>query len=121
MRLTNSTGTPAAVQSHPTLAARSAILGFDSPGMARPDRSPLMSATNTGTPCAESCSARSWSVLVLPVPVAPATSPWRFIIASGMQTFGAGWTVVPSSAAPSVTLGPVEAVAGLQMRHGRKS
>ena len=27
-----------------------------------------MSAANTGTPCADSCSAMSWSVLVLPVP-----------------------------------------------------
>ncbi len=30
-----------------------------------------MSAANTGTPCAESCSASSCRVLVLPVPVAP--------------------------------------------------
>ena len=31
----------------------------------------MTSATNTGTPAAESCSAMSWSVFVLPVPVAP--------------------------------------------------
>ena len=63
-----------------------------------------MSATNTGTPRAESCSARSWSVRVLPVPVAPATSPWRFIMATGTLTFGSWCTVVaPSSAAPRTT------------------
>jgi hypothetical protein len=67
-----------------------------------------MSATNTGTPCAESCSASSWSVRVLPVPVAPATSPWRFIIATGTLTFGSGWTAPPSSAAPSVMAGSVK-------------
>ena len=45
-----------------------------------------MSATNTETPAAESCSASHCSVRVFPVPVAPATSPWRFIIASGTWT-----------------------------------
>ena len=54
-----------------------------SPVAAMPETSPLTSAMNTGTPCADSCSAMSCSVLVLPVPVAPATSPWRFIIAQG--------------------------------------
>ena len=36
-----------------------------------------MSARKTGTPAADSCSAISWRVLVLPVPVAPATRPCR--------------------------------------------
>jgi hypothetical protein len=30
----------------------------------------------------------SWSVFVLPVPVAPAMSPWRFAIDSGSATRG---------------------------------
>ena len=55
------------------------------PGVATPERSPLMSAAKTGTPLAASCSARPCSVRVLPVPVAPATSPWRFIMPSGMR------------------------------------
>ena len=37
--------------------------------VAMPERSPLTSATNTGTPAAESCSAITCSVFVLPVPV----------------------------------------------------
>ncbi len=52
-----------------------------------------MSATNTGTPAADSASAISWSVLVLPVPVAPAIRPCRFIIASGIPISGSGWTL----------------------------
>ncbi len=54
-----------------------------------------MSATNAGTPCAESCSAMPCSVFVLPVPVAPATSPWRFIIDSAIWTF-ASWATTSS-------------------------
>ena len=42
-----------------------------------------MSATKTGTPAFDSCPASSWRVLVLPVPVAPAMSPWRLSIDSG--------------------------------------
>jgi hypothetical protein len=34
-----------------------------------------LSARKTGTPFADSCSAINCRVLVLPVPVAPATSP----------------------------------------------
>ena len=45
-----------------------------------------MSAAKTGTPAAESCSASSCRVFVLPVPVAPATSPCRLSIASGILT-----------------------------------
>ena len=46
-----------------------------SPGAARPETSPFTSAAKTGTPAAESCSARPCSVLVFPVPVAPAIRP----------------------------------------------
>jgi hypothetical protein len=60
-----------------------------------------MSARNTGTPCSTSCSAMSWRVLVLPVPVAPATSPCRFIADSGMRTVTSGWAVPSTTAAPS--------------------
>jgi hypothetical protein len=45
-----------------------------------------MSAAKTGLPAAAALSARSWSVFVLPVPVAPAMSPCRFSIATGSRT-----------------------------------
>ena len=45
-----------------------------------PDRSPFTSAMNTGTPISENDSAITFIVMVLPVPVAPAMSPWRFAI-----------------------------------------
>ena len=45
-----------------------------------PERSPFTSARKTGTPMRESLSASTRSVTVFPVPVAPATRPWRFAI-----------------------------------------
>ena len=51
----------------------------------------------------------SWSVLVFPVPVAPATRPWRFIADSGMRTMASGWAVPSSTAAPNSREGPVKA------------
>ena len=53
-----------------------------------------MSATKTGTPAADSWPARSWSVFVLPVPVAPAMRPWRLIIDR------ATWTRVSLNSSP---------------------
>ena len=46
-----STGKPVAVHCWPTDAARAVTLGSSAPGVDSPDRSPLMSAANTGTPC----------------------------------------------------------------------
>src|SRR5215471_3955696 len=43
-----------------------------------PARSPFTSAMNTGTPIRDSCSAIVCKVTVLPVPVAPVTSPCLF-------------------------------------------
>ena len=76
-----------------------------------PDRSPLMSAANTGTPAAEICSAINCRVLVLPVPVAPATRPWRLSIDSGICTLASvtGWSAsirTPSSMAGSSKVYP---------------
>ncbi len=65
-----------------------------------------MSATNTGTPAAESPSAMPCSVLVFPVPVAPATSPCRFIIASGSPTWALGEALPSSTRAPSGSVWP---------------
>src|ERR1700754_294710 len=68
-----------------------------------------MSARNTGTPAADSCSARPCSVLVLPVPVAPATSPCRLTIGNGIRTLALGSQVSPVTRAPSSSAGPVNA------------
>ncbi len=63
--------------SSPISLARLTRKSLGSPMAEMPDRSPLMSAANTGTPAAEKPSAITCSDTVLPVPVAPVTSPWR--------------------------------------------
>ena len=55
-----------------------------------PERSPLTSASSTGTPASDSWPASPCSVLVLPVPVAPATRPCRLSVANGMRTLRVG-------------------------------
>jgi hypothetical protein len=45
-----------------------------------------MSASTTGTPAADSCSAMTCNVFVFPVPVAPATRPCRLSMDSGIRT-----------------------------------
>ena len=47
------------------------------PALAILDTSPLASAKNTGTPIREKLSAKTFKVMVLPVPVAPAIKPCR--------------------------------------------
>ena len=97
-----------------------------------PETSPLTSAVNTATPAAESCSAISWSVRVLPVPVAPAIRPCRFIVASGRRTAASGTSAPPSIPVPSSTAppfvayaaaiaGPNVAASGRRPRHGARS
>ena len=94
----------------PRSVARLPAADPSSPGVGDAgDRSPFKSATNTGTPAAESCSAMSCSVFVLPVPVAPAMSPWRFIIAQRDLHVR-----VPARAAPLV-----HAAAEIDRRSGR--
>ena len=73
-----------------------------------PHRSPLMSAANTGTPAALSCSASTCRVFVLPVPVAPATSPWRLTMASGMR-IGTSASASPFTSAPISSAGASKA------------
>ena len=87
----NSTGKAVGAQPVSAVsAARWVILSLLVPGWDSPDRSPLMSATTTGTPAADSCSAKPCSVLVLPVPVAPAIRPCRFTIDSATRTCASG-------------------------------
>ena len=92
----NSTGWPDGSNVQPSDVTRSTTLGLvASPGAARPVRSPLMSATKTGTPAFDSWPAISWSVLVLPVPVAPAIRPWR------LSMLSATWTRASLASSPS--------------------
>ena len=56
------------------------------PGAEMPERSPLTSAMKTGTPMRENFSPITWSVTVLPVPVAPAIRPWRFASPGSRQS-----------------------------------
>jgi hypothetical protein len=76
-----------------------------------PDTSPFTSAVKTATPAAESCSAITCSVRVLPVPVAPATSPCRFMVASGSRTAASDTSEPPRSPVPSSTAAPLVAYA----------
>jgi len=73
----NTTGQASCFSSSLRFLARSATLALPPPGFAMPERSPLTSAMNTGTPIRENPWARVCSVTVLPVPVAPAIRPWR--------------------------------------------
>ena len=56
-----------------------------SPTSEMPDRSPLISAANTGTPARAKPSAITCNDTVLPVPVAPVTRPCRLASASDSQ------------------------------------
>ena len=75
------------------------------PDMAIPARSPFTSDTKTGTPARLKPSAMPWSVTVLPVPVAPAISPWRL----ARLRFSSSRTpslVAPTKMVPSLILLP---------------
>jgi len=65
-----------------------------------------MSARNTGTPFADRCSAMTCSVLVLPVPVAPAIRPCRFSIPIGIRTCASGAGSPSTINAPTSSTGP---------------
>ena len=102
----SSTGCPCPSKVQASEAHRSGTCGASAvPGCDTPVRSPFTSATNTGTPRSESWPAISWRVFVLPVPVAPATRPWRFTIDSGRRIRVAVSTSSPSIAPPKITAG----------------
>src|SRR3954452_283740 len=63
-------------------AARFRIKSLGSPVSEMPERSPLISAANTGTPARANPSAITCNETVFPVPVAPVTSPCRLASAS---------------------------------------
>ena len=68
-----------------------------------------MSAAKTGTPAVLSCSASSCRVLVLPVPVAPATRPCRLSMPSGIRMWMLGEVVASSISPPSSSAVPSKA------------
>ena len=76
-----------------------------SPGAAMPVTSPLMSLMKTGTPASESWPAMSCRLLVLPVPVAPAMSPWRLTMDRARRTWTWDATSPPSIGLPNVSAG----------------
>ena len=69
----------------PRSASTWASLPSMRPGWLMPVRSPLTSAMNTGTPRREKPSASVCRVTVLPVPVAPVTSPWRLALSGSSR------------------------------------
>ncbi len=78
-----------------------------------------MSAAKTGTPWALSCSASSCRVLVLPVPVAPATSPCRLSMASGIRIVDVAEVVGVQHQAAELERRPLEGIAGCDGRGDR--
>jgi len=102
----SSVGKPAAFHSTPIFVWRSSILGLLLPACEIPLKSPLMSINKVGTPLADNFSAKFCKVLVLPVPVAPAISPWRLNMRKGAFTKVFSNTVSSSFAVPKTMDGP---------------
>ena len=107
--------------SRPSDVARSTTFGFvASPGIAMPGHVALdVGDEDRDARPSTAAPARSWRVFVLPVPVAPAIRPWRFIIDS------ATWTRASLSSSPSSIGLPIDqgrlgqAVALRSSRRGR--
>src|SRR6476620_1697330 len=103
-------------------------LSFGDPAMASPATSPFTSAMNTGTPMRDRPSASVIKVTVLPVPVAPATRPWRFAYAgsrwtgplsgvvTALPTRMGSMCVLPWANADSMRIGTGHACDGFDMR-----
>ena len=87
-------------KSRPISLARLRMKSLASPTSEMPERSPLMSAANTGTPARANPSAITCSETVFPVPVAPVTRPWRLASASVSQ---AGCSPLPMKIFSSVS------------------
>src|SRR6185503_19191193 len=78
-----------------------------SPTSEIPDRSPLMSAANTGTPARANPSAITCNDTVLPVPVAPVTRPCRLASASDNQAVCSPFPIKIFSSVSAVLLSEV--------------
>ncbi len=80
--------------------ARLRMKSLGSPASEMPERSPLISAANTGTPARANPSAITCSDTVFPVPVAPVTRPCRLASPSVSQ---AGCSPLPMKTLSSVS------------------
>src|SRR2546423_3150337 len=78
---------------------RASTLALPPPALARPARSPLTSAMNTGTPIDEKRCASVCSVTLLPVPVAPVIRPWRLASAGRRCSAVLSFLAITSGAA----------------------
>jgi hypothetical protein len=83
-----------------SIDSRVDIFSFIVPAIASPDTSHFISMMTVGTPASDRDSTICCRVFVLPVPVAPAISPWRFIVESGIPTDTVGTTDPPYIAPP---------------------
>ena len=108
-----STGTAVGVHSMPSSAARPVdpVVRLRRAAAGR-ERSPFMSAANTGTPDGRQLLGHELQGdLVLPVPVAPAMRPWRLHMARGICTTASGWVVPSSTPRPESDHRPLGGVA----------
>src|SRR6185369_7685195 len=78
-----------------------------SPTSEMPDKSPLISAANTGTPARAKPSAMTCNDTVLPVPVAPVTRPCRLASASASQAISSPLPIKIFSSVSAVLLSEV--------------
>ena len=91
----------------PISLARLRMKSLPSPTSEIPDRSPLISAANTGTPARAKPSAITCSDTVLPVPVAPVTRPCRLASASASQAVCSPFPIKIFSSVSAVLLSEV--------------
>ena len=89
-----------------------------SPTSEIPDRSPLMSAANTGTPARANPSAITCNDTVLPVPVAPVTRPCRLASASDNQAVCSPFPIKIFSSVSAVLLSEVAITSPLRAHRG---
>src|SRR3954453_6240270 len=91
----------------PISLARLRMKSLPSPTSEMPDRSPLISAANTGTPARAKPSAMTCSDTVLPVPVAPVTRPCRLASASASHAACSPFPIKIFSSVSAVLLSEV--------------
>src|SRR5882757_4815736 len=102
----------------PISPARFNIKSLASPTSEIPERSPLMSAANTGTPARAKPSAITCSDTVLPVPVAPVTRPCRLASASVSQAASSPLPIKIFSSVSAVLLSEVAITSPLRLHQG---
>src|SRR5439155_23453014 len=98
--------------------ARLTIKSFGAPTSEMPERSPLISAANTGTPARANPSAITCNETVFPVPVAPATRPWRFASPSVSQTGCSPFPMKIFSSVSAILLSDVAIASPLRAHQG---